>query len=458
MTKRPVDTTLVLLVCGWLIPATSACNSKSARAPAPSETEKTPVTAPDKVAPAPAEISEAEARELERIAQEKLDATPKAKTIEHDDAEALRHKVVYADRTSHGYLLIPAGPSPAKAGIEALWREPSRERLAALLAEKRNFPGLQARERVMLQTLVERQPRATPVRKGGQDPADTTAAPEPSRSSANHAELPDLLGFHIDRVELSGGEDGLLPTAARTDQISTRSLDAEQRRALAQADSALLLRADYRVAEGVRGLRLLQALTAALAEARNALVHDPDTMETHAPADFRAKRYLGEPNNVADQVVILPFIERSESGAAKVRLTTRGMRRFGVVDLELAGLPAAPQLLQRATQWMHGTASLLVSDAGVDESGYAREVPGEIVVARADLRNAYASSPVQFPDCGGCPGQIELHLVERPELPTDAIDHVVAQIVAPRSASAQPDHDHGQWLIQALLSLFGAGG
>src|SRR5699024_1870680 len=119
--------------------------------------------------------------------------------------------------------------------------------------------------------------------------------------------------------------------------ILTRGLTEEQRKSALGRSWALLLRADYRNQHAVRGLRLHQTLVRVVAERYGALIHDPDTRETMNVEPFTERRLRAAAGNVADQIAIVPFIDRNDDKL--LRLATRGMRRFGSVDVELDGLP-----------------------------------------------------------------------------------------------------------------------
>ncbi|MFY0536596.1 hypothetical protein [Nannocystis pusilla] len=157
----------------------------------------------------------------------------------------------------------------------------------------------------------------------------------------------DLLGLEIDALPAAAVEPKLL-----ADPELTRALEPEEQASLPERTQLVMVRALYRNQNGVRGLRLLQALVRAVAADTGALVHDPDTLETFGPAAFAARRLQASLGNVADQVAVVPFIDPRQPEA--VRLTTRGMRRFGSVDLELDGLSRDLPALQQATYFLHG--------------------------------------------------------------------------------------------------------
>jgi hypothetical protein len=305
------------------------------------------------------------------------------------------HVVVFADRTSQGYLLLVD---------DAHKQTPTREDLP---------PG----------------------------PED--GSPRPTR---------DLLGLHVEVLPLSGG---LVPAAVLEDPVLTRELSPEERGSLGKRKHALLLRADYRNQYAVRGLRLLQTVVRIAALDRKALVHDPDTGETMGVEAFTRRRLLSSLGNVADQIAVVPFPD-PRHGEGFVRLSTRGMRRFGSVDVELDGLPRDPELLQRATDLLYGLAYQLVRLGEFDRSGYAVELAEVVEIEHADIVQAYGTRGGQVPPaCSNCPGGTEMHLVERPAEPHDPGDHVVARVVAPREQSDAADYDHPKWVREAVASIFG---
>lgn len=142
-------------------------------------------------------------------------------------------------------------------------------------------------------------------------------------------------------------------------------------------------------------------------------------------------------------------------GDPMVRLSTRGMRRFGAVDLELDGLPADPQTLQRASDFLVGLAFVMIRDGEVDRSGFAVEVDDVIKVNRADAQQAYSGTDYQVPRCKTCPQSTVVHLIERSREDIDTSEHVVARVVAPRATSDAPAYDHQKWVRDMLDEVFG---
>ena len=278
------------------------------------------------------------------------EAQPTPTTTPTDEAPADDpHFVVFADRTSQGYvLLLPGRTSEA----------PTREDLQALV--RRELPGsADAPEVELLVQLIAMEPVAD-VR-------------EAERRGQRKGPL-DLLGLHI---EVIGDLDtpGVVSVDALSDPILTRELTPPERASLAERRHALLLRADYRNQHAVRGLRLLQTLVRLVAIEKQALVHDPDTGETMGVEAFTRRRLQAGLGNIADQVAIVPFQDK-RNGDPFVRLTTRGMRRFGSFDLELDGLPRDEAVLQQATFLLHGLALQMVRQGEVDSSGFAVEQIG----------------------------------------------------------------------------------
>lgn len=388
------------------------------------------------------------------------------------------HVIPFADRTSMGYLLLfPASKTAPKL--------PTREQLAVLVqqafADRRRDGEID-----LLLTMIATEPHTTEL--GGFDleppsleevelelaaTGGTTTSAEPPESTGPGRELSedeqreqaeqrererifDLLGLHIELIRIGVGEDDVIPSEAMRDPVLTRGLDEAERESLPGRGWALLLRADYRNQHGVRGLRLLQTLVRVVAEREHALIHDPDTLETMNLATFEQRRLRVNAGNVADQLAIVPFVDPRHEGL--LRLTTRGMRRFGAVDLELDGLPADPVLLQQASDLLAGLALVLAREGEVDVSGFAVQVPDELEIDFEAVTQTYGSRSVPLARCAGCPGRVVVHLVERAVEDHDPDDHVVARVVAPQDESDGPDYDHPQWVRGVLARLFGSAG
>lgn len=357
--------------------------------------------------------------------------------------QELAHRIVFADRITAGYMLLLPGPSAPP---------PSRAEVLQIL--RRAFaPELASAEVELLLDFAATDPQATlgvlrpPTLPGQEEPAPE---PEPAPAGEPPRPLPaDLLGVEL--VALQRAE--AVPEAALTDPELSRALTPEERASLATRQRVLLVRALYRNQNEVRGLRLLQGLVRALAAELGGLVHDPDTLETMGSAAFAARRLQTSRGNVAEQVVVLPFPDRRH-GADKVRLTTRGMRRFGSVDLELDGLPVDLSRLQQATYFLHGLAAVMVRTGELDPSGLAVEAPEEIALHHADCVGAYGGE-VRLPRCPSCPEQVLIHLVERGAEPQDPFGHVVARVVAPRAISDKPGYDQSSWVREALDQVLG---
>ena len=381
--------------------------------PAPTAGTPTPVPAsPPTSAPTPATPPDLEARRL---------------------AE-LPHRVVFADRITYSYvLLLPGDPGPA----------PERFELAALV-RKAFASNLEDEEVALLLDLIGRPPREFTVR--------STPDSQPTPDSA-----PDLIGLAIEAHPRSpAAGPPLIEDRVLADPDLTRDLLPDERATLPTRRNLLVLRAQYRNEHAVRGLRLLQTLVRVVAAERGALIHDPDTLETVGPAVFTARRLQTSLGNIADQIPVIPFPDPRYPG--RFRLATRGMRRFGSVDLELGGLPGDLPVLQQATYFLHGLAVVMIELGEFDSSaGFAVELPPVVTVHYSDCAAAYAGRPgdPQLPRCSGCPESVELHLVERAAEPQDAVAHVVARVVAPRSRSDRADHDPLSWAQEALDRVLG---
>lgn len=350
-----------------------------------------------------------------------------------DEADESAHHVVFADRTSQTYLLLLPG-SPTAA--------PTREALAELvkkkLASAEDEPEVQ-----LLLDLVATEPR--PLQ----------GAPDLDVAERNEIRHADLLGLHVALLPIAPpGEDPLVSPDALLDPIATRELSEADRASIPARRNVLVLRAHYRNRYGVRGLRLLQTLVRIVAADRKALIHDPDTGETMDVTAFARRRLQSSLGNVADQVVVVPFPD-PRHGKGFVRMSTRGMRRFGSVDLELDGLPRDAAVLEAATQLLQGLAYRMVRAGEYDREGFAVEADDEIELTYADVAQAYASRTERVAHCDGCPERVRLHLVERPAEPYDPIEHVVARVVAPRLLSASPAYDHPAWVRKAIVDLLG---
>ena len=353
----------------------------------------------------------------------------------------LKHHVVAADRILFPYvLLLQGGPGSGEKP-----NAPTRDELQAMI--RAAFPSnLDDPEVRRLLAMVAREPsegaKSPRLRPGGggdlSDPNAYQAASE-------------LLTLLVEVV----ATDVLVGEAVLADYELTQGLTPEERGSLPRRRWALVLRGEYRNQHGVRGLRLLQTLVRVVASELGALVHDADTLETVNVDTFAARRLRAGIGNVADQIPVVPFPDPDNPGA--LRLATRGMRRFGSVDLELAGLPMDPPVLARATFFLHGLALMMVRLGEVDRSGIAVELPDVITVDVEACAQAYTGRGAELPRCEECPEEVDVHLVEREREPQDAPEHIVARVVAPRSLSDAPDYDHRAWVQEAIGSLFDLG-
>jgi hypothetical protein len=395
-------------------------------------------------------------------------ATAKPDEAEPDSALSgeAAHVIPFADRTSMGYLLLlPPGTKQPEP--------PTREQLQTLVEQA--FPDRRRDGEIdLLLTLIATEPHATDLgfrgelelpsldgEDGSQPTGESGAAGkvvvDPSEvdelaAKRERERIFDLIGLHIEVMHLGIGDAATIPSTALEDPILTRALTDAERKSLLGRSWAILLRADYRNQHAVRGLRLHQTLVRVAAEHYHALIHDPDTLETMNVEAFSERRLRAAAGNIADQVAIVPFVDPHDDSL--LRLSTRGMRRFGVVDLELDGLPRDPTALQQASDLIAGLALTLVKAGEVESSGFAVEVPQVIEVDSEAIRQSYAARGYEPALCADCPGTVEVHLVERQAEDHDPEDHVVARIVAPREQSDAPDYDHPHWVIATLARLF----
>ena len=405
MSLRPALSLLLLIACA---PPPASPPTPTVAAP----------SAPSAVSPGVEAAAAAAAAEAQRVAE-------------------LPHRVVFADRITYSYVLLLPG-----ADLTA----PTREELDVAVREA--FPNnLDDEEVGLLRGLIARPIDDSPIAP------DAAAQPEEDPEDLE-GRARDLLGLGIEvhpRVPASGPP--LVELRVLADPDLSRTLEPGERASLATRGALLVLRAQYRNQHGVRGLRLLQTLVRVVAARRGALIHDPDTLETFGPAAFAARRLQTTLGNVADQIPIIPFADPRHP--AKFRLTTRGMRRFGSVDLELGGLPGDLSVLQQGTYFLHGLARQMIDLGEFDRSGFAVELPPILTLHYSDCAAAYAGHPGVLPRCTDCPEHTELHLVERAAEPQDPVSHVVARVVAPRSLSDRGDHDAAMWAQGALDRVLG---
>lgn len=369
-----------------------------------------------------------ESQSADATAPEKDDAPPASDDVASTEPVGDPHVVVFADRTSQAYLLLlPPGER------EPPTRESLQDLVKAKLASASDEPEL-----ALLLELIATEPKF--------DPRALEADGKPRATR-------DLLGLNIDVLAVRG-KTGAVGDAALTDPVLTRLLTDEQRASLAGRTQALLLRAEYRNQYAVRGLRLLQTLTRVVALDRDALIHDPDTGETMGVEEFSQRRLKSSLNNIAAQIAVVPFPDETNPDA--IRLSTRGMRRFGSPDLELGGLPRDGKVLQRATDLLNGLALNMVQLGEFDATGYAVELAQRVTVTVDDVHRAYGRDADHVPDCGErCPGETDVHLVERPAEDHDPTDHLVVRVIAPREVSDSVDYDHRAWVQRMLAQVFG---
>ncbi|PRP96465.1 hypothetical protein [Enhygromyxa salina] len=416
-------------------------------------------------------------------------ATPAADTGPQSEAEAeaeseseggdpftgeAAHVIPFADRTSMGYLLLlPPGKDkpelPTRERLQTLVEQAFADRrgdgeldlLLRLIATSPHTTDLAFGGDLQLPDFDEDENEAGQPKQSGADPADEIrdaiidpptdpAAVEAAAAKAERQRAFDLIGLHIELVSLGLGEDATIPSSVLRDPVLTRDLSEEQRRSLLGRSWALLLRADYRNQHAIRGLRLHQTLVRVAAEHYGALIHDPDTRETLSIDAFTDRRLRAAAGNIADQIATVPFPDPAD--AEHLRLSTRGMRRFGSVDVELAGLEPEPNALQQASDLIAGLALALAKEAEVDASGFAVVVPEEIEITCELIHQSYSSGDYR----PACSGSAIVHLVERPPEDHDPSEHVVARVVAPRTQSDAPDYDHPKWVAGVLAQLFGA--
>lgn len=342
------------------------------------------------------------------------------------DASPPAESVTFADRTSLAYVLLL--PSDSAAG-------PTREDLVALVRRELGKNAEEPEVEVLVQYI-------------GMDPL--AAGPNDARLAGSGA-MHDLLGMHIEALDAKGTKAIVTP-AVLADPVLVRALSPAELASLPGRTSAILVRGDYRNERAIRGLRLLQTLVRLLAADRGALIHDPDTGETLGVDAFTKRRLQAGLGNIADQVAIVPFPD-SKHGEPWLRLSTRGMRRFGSPDIELDGLPRDGKVLQNATFLLHGLAYQMVRLAELDPSGYPLELTDDVEVAHADITRAYSRQQGLVPRCDACVGRVTVALRKREPEPHDPQGHVVVRVIAPRT---DPDgSDHSAWALRTIAKVLG---
>ena len=345
------------------------------------------------------------------------------------------HRVVFADRSSMGYLLLVDAVQEPEA--------PTREQLKTMV-KKAFAANLDDEEVQLLLYLIDQQP------KGTEDSLELDKDDVRNAQLRRLAARDDLIALHIDVKSVSD----VIPAKAFDDPVLMRDLPRSELPTLPRRKWAILLRADYRCQKGFRGLRLLQALVRVVATETGAIVHDPDLLETMDVPAFTRRRLQSGMGNVADQVAVVPFPD-PRHGKGFFRLSTRGMRRFGSVDLELDGLPGKPARLQQGTDLLAGLASVMARESEVSETGIAIELDEVVPIFASDVDKAYAGHSRRPSRCEDCPGQVLVHVVERDHEDQDPVDHLTARVVAPRTTSDKGDYEHPTWALKALDSLFG---
>lgn len=344
---------------------------------------------------------------------------PPAKDPPNDEALAPtrteEHQVVFADRITHAYLLLIDRPN-----VDA----PSRDQL---------------------QQLIEQQSPAS--ERGPEFDAFLQMIATPTDQQSPERPNPNAMSLHLEALVLNAD---LVHPAVLQDPLLTRTLSVEQRAGLPSRSRALLLRADYRNHRAILGLRLLQRLATAVAREYDALIYDPDTQETLSPAAFERQQLRSTLTNIAEQIVVVPFAD-DRHGRDLIRLSTRGMRRFGSVDLELEGLPRSAGTLQAGSDFLNGLAYKMVRLGEIDPRGFAVELDETVTLEHQDIIAAYGGSQERLSPCEGC--RVDVHLVKRAPEPHDPAHHVVARVVAPPDQSEAATYDQPAWVLDAISAV-----
>lgn len=353
------------------------------------------------------------------------------------------HEVVFADRVRYAYaVLVPANTKPnPNAGLDAEPNAPTPAELRAIV--ERAFAGrLDEPDVASLLVLIDRDPESNEAGRLMGDEAQRRAV-----MARPDADLLGLVTAVVPRADIVDDVTLADPTLSRGASPSDRELAGA-------ATHAVLLRAEYRPRQFVRGLRLLQSLVLAYAREVGGVVFDVDTYELWSVDAFATRRLRVREQNVADQIAVVPFPDPAH-GEGHVRLCTRGMRRFGAPELELDGLVLDRVLLTRGTDLLRGLALTVARLAELDEAGYATQAPEVIRVTREDVATALGHAHAELPACVTCSDGLDVRLVERAAVETDPPNHVVARVVAPRSDDKSATTQHVTWVRAAIERLLG---
>lgn len=258
---------------------------------------------------------------------------------------------------------------------------------------------------------------------------------------------PDIAGF-VARggLDLVIGARELLPVSP--DELLTvpGAVDAEERWRLAEATHLIVIVTPDEMVHPRVGFWTALSTARALACASGGVILDPEVprllpVDTHAeplPEDARI--------NVTDHILLL-----TEDQRGRVRLSSRGMGKFGLPEVEIRDIP--PGLGAALMPVAHGVAqhllraSLLVTH---EHGGAQAELPvgPDIRLTLQDIPHSQTGENFPEPE-PGAQGFTTLRLEYR----TAKKDGPVVGVVPPRGYRG----DHGAWLNSVLSDLLGSG-
>ncbi len=106
-----------------------------------------------------------------------------------------------------------------------------------------------------------------------------------------------------------------------------------------RADECFMLRGSLRDPADLDGLRDLTGTIAALCDAGGIAVVDPQTLSMHSANQWHTRFFAADAFNARDHVLIL--CDADDEHPDRLRVHTRGLRKFARPDIDLRNVPAA---------------------------------------------------------------------------------------------------------------------
>ena len=167
-----------------------------------------------------------------------------------------------------------------------------------------------------------------------------------------------------------------------------------------RADECTMLRGTLRDPADLDALRDLVGTIQALCEAGGVAVIDPQTLSMFSAQEWHARFFATDAFNARDHVLIL--CDGDDRNEGRLRVHTRGLRKFARPDLDIRNVP--PALAANAGELAQGFVRFQC-DGGIVADGHAIEVEGapQGIVARlsgacddADFNNRHLA--LRWPD------------------------------------------------------------